>query len=148
MRPGEPVECAIWLSGTETAEQIERWKTQDCADIARRTEEVYGVRLGPWKFETKRPGEDRVPPVPDHINGPDVQLLVGVALVAYGKPRIEHETGFVADLDKDDLKKLRALTRRARAKAGHPPLTNRQCDQIIEALGPKVALKELRRSVN
>ena len=148
MRPGDRVECAIWLSGTETEQEIARWKTVDCHEIARRTEEHHGVALGPWTFVIKRPGEERVPPVPEHIQGPDVRLLVGECVAGQGRPKVERATGFVADLGKHDLEKLRRITRRARRKAGGGLLTNSECDQIIEALGPQVALKELRRSVN
>jgi hypothetical protein len=146
MKPGDTIEIAIWLSGTETLEQIERWKTVECAGAIKQAETQHRVLIGPLEFAIKRPGEDRVPQVPDHIHGPDVQLLVGEAKVVYRPDyTLVHYTGFVADLPKDDLAKLRNLTRTAHTKT-HPGdrLTNRHCDAVIEALGPDVAVMTLR----
>ena len=146
MKPGDMLEIAIWLSGTETPEQIAQWKDIDSLAAVAHAEREFGVNIGPLEFSIKVPGEDRVPPVPDHIAGPDVKLLVGEAKVAY-RPgyTIVPATGFVSDLEKDDREKLRGITRRAHAKR-HPGdrLTDRHCDQIIEALGPDVAVKTLR----
>lgn len=144
MKPGDLAEIAIWLSGTETPEQIERWKTVDAPAALQDAERQHNVEVGPVTWTTKAPGEDRVPPVPDHINGPDVRLLIGEAKVR-GKPLITRESGFVHDLTKDDLAKLRRMTRRAH-RSMHPGdrLTDARCDAVIEALGPDVAVKTLR----
>src|SRR3990167_11391615 len=127
MKPGDIAELSIWLDGTETEQQ-------------------HGVTLGPIEFTVKRPGDDRVPQVPSHIEGPDVRLLVGEAKVVYAPQyTIQPSTAFVADLDKDDLLKLRVMTRRAHART-HPGdrLSDKHCDAIIERLGPDVAVQTLR----
>lgn len=146
MKPGDIAEVAIWLSGEETPEQIDQWKTVDCPAIMKQTEQQCGVAIGSIVFTIKRPGGERVPPVPDHIHGPDVRLLVGEATVAY-RPQytIRPSTAFVQDLDQKDRERLRQITRRAHART-HPGdrLTDRHCDAIIEALGPDVAVKTLR----
>lgn len=147
LRPGDMAEVAVWLTGTETEQQLLHWKTQICEQVKRDTEEQYHVSLGPWHFTEKQVGDDRVPPVPDYIKGPDVRLLVAEAKVGPGRarPPIKIESGFVHDLTKEDLQKLRALTRKFYAKqSGGVPLTDKDCDQIIEALGPEAALKTLR----
>jgi hypothetical protein len=146
MKAGQVAEIAIWLTGEETPEQIARWKTEECDKIMRRTEQQYGVLIGPVTFMVKRPGEDRVPKVPDHVHGPDVRLLVGEALVFERVTyTIRPATGFVHDLTKDDLEKLRRITRRAHRRA-YPGdrLSDAQCDAIIESLGPDTAVKTLR----
>ena len=135
--------------GVQAPEQIERWKTEHCAGVIKRAETQHRVLIGPLEFAIKRPGEDRVPPVPDHIQGPDVRLLVGEAKVVYRPDyTIVHYTGFVADLPKRDLMRLRRLTRQAHAKT-HPGdrLTDRHCDQVIESLGPDVAVMTLRNGM-
>lgn len=144
MKPGDIAEIAVWLTGEETPQQVAHWKAVVCEDTARSVERQYNVKLGPWEFTEKRPGDDRVPPVPDHIAGIDVRLLVAEAKAGPGRPVILKETGFAADLDKNDLAQLRRLTRAAHARA-HPgdKLTDRHCDQIIEALGPDVAVRTL-----
>lgn len=145
MRPGDLLEVAIWMTGTETAREIEHWKTVVCRDIAAEAEERNRVTVGPWTFTEKPVGAERVPPVPDHVSGPNVRLLVAEAKVGPGRPVILKETGFSADLEKNDLARLRNLTRKAHTKT-HPGdrLTDHQCDQIIEALGPDVAVKTLQ----
>lgn len=144
-KPGDIAEVAVWLTGEETDAQLFHWKTVICEQVRRDTEEQDNVTLGPWTFTEKRPEEDRVPPVPDHIHGADVRMLVAEAKVGPGRPKILKESGFVNDLTKDDLQKLRAITRRAHKKL-HPGdrLSDRHCDQVIEALGPEAALKTLR----
>src|SRR3990167_2456528 len=120
MKPGDIAELSIWLDGTETEEQIAHWKTVVCAETVKQSERQHGVTLGPIEFTVKRPGDDRVPQVPAHIEGPDVRLLVGEAKVVYAPQyTIRPSTAFVADLDKDDLLKLRVMTRRAHART-HP----------------------------
>lgn len=147
MRPGDLAEIAIWLTGEEPEPQIAHWKTVVCAHVAQEAAEQNNVEFGPWEFVEKHPGEDRVPPVPAHIHGPDVRLLVGAAKIGPVRPVIVRESGFVEDLKKDDLAKLRRLTRRAHAKENPgQKLTDRQCDQIIEMLGPDVAVKTLSKS--
>lgn len=145
MRAGDVAEIAIWLTGEETELQVGHWKTVVCAETATEAEKQHNVVLAPWTFEEKRPGEDRVPPVPDHIHGADVRLLVAYAKVYPAKPLVTKESGFVHDLEKDDLAKLRKITRHAHAKA-HPGdcLSDRHCDQIIEMLGPDAAVRTLR----
>jgi hypothetical protein len=58
--------------------------------------------------------------------------------------------GFVADLDKQDLMRLREITRKAYSEV-HPKavrLTDAVCDYYIEELGPDAAVKTLRRAVD
>lgn len=145
MKPGDTIEAAIWLSGTETEEQMLRWKNMEVPAALREAEQVYGVRIGPPEFTIKRPGDDRVPPVPAHISGPDVRLLICEAEVYPGKPAIiARQSGFVHDLRPDDLAKLRKITRRACYEKTGQRLTDHQADQIIERLGPDAAVKTLR----
>lgn len=147
MKPGDLAEIAIWMTGTEPVQHVEHWKTVVCPSIARESEDRDNIVFGPWTFIEKRPGDERCPQVPAHIHGPDVRLLVGTAKIGQGRPVITHESGFVADLTKDDLSRLRKLTRQAHSKM-HPGdrLTDRHCDQLIEALGPDVAVKTLQDS--
>lgn len=132
MKIGDLAECAIWLDGMETDTMLGRWKT-DCQYMMANEHDPV-LKLGPLKFEIKRPGEDRVPQVPDHVAGPDVRLLVATAEVIGLQPR---KASFVNDLTERDLVKLRAITRRQHGHRG--PLTDEQCDQIIERLGPMAA---------
>lgn len=145
MKPGDNVEIAIWLTGEEPLWQIEDFKlrTRVQTDNAARH---YHVEVGPFDWKIKKPGEDRVPKVPDHISGIDVGLLVGEAKVIHdSRPMIYRESGFVVDLPKAEREKLRRLTRRAHQRQ-YPGdrLNDRQCDAIIEFLGPDVAVQTLK----
>lgn len=143
MTPGESLETALWADGTETKAQLERFERDlrvNLAEIAAGN----GVIIGPLILHVKRPGDDRVPPVPDHIQGPDVRLIVAtakiVALVDTGR--------FTDDLEPDDLARLRKITRDGYAKVfpRRHPLTDRQCDTLINDLGPEAAADALRRN--
>lgn len=133
MIPGDLAECAIWITGEETTEMLRQWKA-DCAYMMSNGHEP-ALKLGPLSFEIKYPGQDRVPHVPDRIKGPDVRLLIATAEVL-GFEDVR-KASFVGDLSEADLRKLRGITRR---KLGHKgPLTDAQCDQLIDRLGPVAA---------
>lgn len=141
---GDTMETAIWLSGEETIEDRMRF-TLDAQDAFTKTVERHGFKLGPISWEEKRPWDDRVPKVPDHIHGPDVRLLVATAeIIADVGIKIE-KPGFCHDLEEKDLALLRHITRREYKNnyPGNAELTDRQCDTIINDLGPEAAVKTL-----
>jgi hypothetical protein len=133
---GDLVECAIWLDGTESEAMLRQWAT-DCPYVMANAQEPK-LKLGPVAFELKRPGEDRVPQVPDHVKGPDVRLLVGTAeLIGFEPVRKE---SFLSELSEADLVRLRQATRKAHGRK----LPDAVCDQIIERLGPVAATQDMR----
>lgn len=133
MKPGDLAECAIWLQGTETDDMLRQWKA-DCAYMMANGHDPV-LKLGPLTFEIKRPGSDRVPPVPERITGPDVRLLIATAeVLGFETAR---PASFIGDLAESDLVKLRGITRRQHGHRG--PLSDAQCDQIIDRLGPVAA---------
>jgi len=146
---GSALECAIWLDGKETAEQRRQFEA-DVRTSMTESMRQQGCVPGPLTFTERRPGEARVPPVPDHIAGPDVRLLVAECIVASHKIDVRREAGFCHDLEPADLATLRRITRRKYAeqypalvkKNGH--LTDRQCETLINDLGPETALATLR----
>lgn len=144
IHPGDMFEMAIWLNGEETPENVKRWKEETCKNAVSDAEAEHNVIIGPVSFLIKRPGEDRVPQVPDHIKGIDVRLLVAQATVFAFKPTLNDGPGFIHDVEPNDLAVLRKATREAHSKR-YPGqrLNNKQCDQIINSLGPEVALKTL-----
>lgn len=148
MKPGEVLETAIWLDGTETTELIARYK-EDCHECIRLAADEHKVLFSPIEFTEKKPGEDRVPPVPGHIHGPDVRLLIAEAMVLCHAPQIITRS-FLMDLDPKDLERLRQITRRVHAK-DRPRgalLTDAQCDAIIEEIGPQAAYETVRKAVD
>jgi hypothetical protein len=135
MKPGDLAECAIWLEGTESEAMLRQWKI-DCPYVMASAQEPK-LRLGPVSFEIKRPGEDRVPQVPDHVAGPHVRLLIATAEVLGFEPL---GGSFLGELTEADLVKLRKATRKAHGKN----LPDNVCDQIIERLGPVAATQDMR----
>ncbi len=131
MKIGELTECAIWIDGTESEAALRQWKI-DCSFMMANAQEPR-LKLGPVTFEIKRPGEDRVPQVPDHIAGPNVRLLIATAEVVGFEPL--HRESFLNELSEADLMRLRKATRKAHGKT----LPDGVCDQIIERLGPVAA---------
>lgn len=131
MKIGDLAECAIWLEGTESEAMLAQW-AKDCPYMMAHSQEPV-LRLGPVDFEIKRPGQDRVPPVPDHIKGPDVRLLVATAEVLGFEP--VRKQSFLNELGEADLMRLRKATRKAHGRE----LPDAVCDQLIERLGPVAA---------
>lgn len=143
---GDTLEAAIWLDGREKPWERIRFK-REIEDELRRVAADRGHVLGPIEWTLKLPGDERVPPVPDGIAGPDVRLLVGeVRIVGSMIPLKRALPGFAHDLEANDLAKLRQITRLQYLKnyPGYPPLTDLQCDTLINDLGPKVAAETLR----
>ena len=146
MKPGETVESAIWVDGTETPALLDRYRT----DVSGALLEIAGshnVALTPLRWSEKLPGDDGVPEVPDHIQGPAVKLLVAECDV-----KALPTSNFIADLEPRDLALLRRLTREgyglwwAKTFKGRPvPLTNPQCDTLINDIGVEAAMDSLKR---
>lgn len=143
---GEFLETAMWLSGTETEEQLQHFCTVVARTWVDTAAERHHLLVGPLQFTLKRPGENRVPPVPKGVSGPDVRMLVIEAEVLRWLEPGRQGAGFLAELEPDDLQTLRRATRRAhrRAHPGMPPLPDEHCDAFIEALGPEAAVAQLR----
>lgn len=143
---GQLIEVAIWLNGQETEEDLRRWVEETIPSTFKAAEARDRIVLGSVRYTEKLPGQDRVPPVPRHISGPNVRLLVAEAVVL-GKTKPVIEVGFIGDLTDEDLQRLRRLTRRAhqRAHPDFPPLTDAQCDAVINMMGPQAAVATLRK---
>lgn len=141
MRILDVIENAVWMTGDEPPEMVKKYK-QDVMDLMDETCRLYGFVHDPVAFTEKLPGDDRVPQVPDHIQGSKVRLLVGEALITKELPR--KQASFIAGLDKKDLDKLRKITRRTYAKFYRTLIGNETCDEIIEALGPAAAVATLK----
>lgn len=145
MKIGDTIESAIWLNGDETLEQRQRFE-HDVTHAIERVCRDEGLLHGPVTFIEKSPMDDRVPEVPEHIQGQRVRLLVGEAEIVAKRPE-EKPGSFIANLDRMDLIRLRKLTREAHRKQNDGGLSDSQCDAIIEQYGPEAALETLRKGV-
>ena len=147
MKIGTVLEAAVWVTGEESPEMLDRF-SKDLLRAVDRKCEMEGVLHGPLRMIFKHPSEDRVPAVPDHVQGICVRFLIGEADVVGYKP-ITSEGSFIANLDKKDLVRLRVITRQAAKKhLGDGHLTDQQCDEVIEELGPGAALDTLKDGVD
>lgn len=146
MRPGDTIESAIWLTGEETQDLRDRYE-DDVRNAVSYICHEKGYTHGPVRFVEKRPGAERVPAVPDHVQGIDVRLLIGEADVTGNVPQLERRS-FIGDLDAKDLERLRTVTRREYERA-HPgqSLSNEECDDIIDELGLEAAVEAVRKAV-
>lgn len=155
MKLGEAIEAAVWITGDETPETRTRYK-QDVSNAIDAFCSETGFLHGPVRFIEKSPGEDRVPAVPEHIEkrlrlgeieGPRIKLLVAESEIIAPAPQT-NKGSFVVDLDKVDLEHLRAVTRNAHLQHFDKTITDPECDDVIERIGPEVALTILRRTVH
>jgi hypothetical protein len=73
-----------------------------------------------------------------------------MAVVLTERAAVVPATGFIYDLTAKDLARLREVTRLMHYQAypDSPLLTDAECDEIIERIGPQVALKNLRGAVD
>lgn len=149
IKPGEAFETAIWMDGRETKQQFQACVNDMCEAFSRMAEQ-NGVVIAQPTFTIKAPGDDRVPPVPDDIQGPRVTLLVGEAMIVAYARQASPAGGFVQQLDVIDRERLRIITRHAhqRQSPGAPRLTDAECDAIAEEIGPKSAVKAIQAMVD
>ncbi len=145
MKTGDTLESAVWLTGAEPPEMRAQYEsdTVEAIDYFCRQN---GFAHGPVEFTEHLPG-GVIPPVPDHISGPRVRLLKAEAMVTDTVPATS-QGSFTAQLEKSDLRRLRIITRQARLKHSGEYLSNRECDEVIEEIGPEAALATLRRTVH
>lgn len=149
MNVGEELETAIWLDGKETEEDLRRFVEVEVPRFYQQAQHQTGLVFGLVEWATKRPGEDRVPPVPDHISGPDVRLLIANAQAVDYVPDDAPLQPWFLELDPVDLKTLRILTRRLwkkRDASANP--TNQQVDNMINKIGPKAAMDALKEAID
>lgn len=144
MKVDDLIESAVWITGDESPATRERYE-QDVRDAVGQLCSEEGLEHGTVVFLEKRPGDDRVPQVPDHILGSRVRLLVGEAQIL-GHRVIDSNGSFIANLDKKDLNRLRQITRNQYIKKNlcHH-LSDSDCDKYIELYGPEAAIETLRK---
>ena len=140
---GDLIESAIWMTGDEGPSTRIRFE-QDVRQAVAVMCSEQGFEHGPVTFTEKRPGEDRVPQVPDHVQGSRVRLLVCEALIT-SRSVATSEGSFIANLDKKDLVRLREITKNTWRKRTGFILADEDCDKYIEEFGPEAALDTLRK---
>lgn len=138
MKIGDTMELGMWVTGEES---------ESLYELHQKTiEEAFDRISKGWKrsktlWLLKHPMDDRVPEVPDHIQGIEVRLLVAESTLL-GREVQSPKGSFIANLEKKDLDRLRRITRKNRT------LSDEQCDEIIEILGPESALETLRHGLH
>lgn len=142
MKLGDLVENSIWITGDEPDSLLNRYK-RDVTESIDELCEHKGFFHGDVTFYEKRPEDEDVPEVPDHIQGSKVRLLCAESPVIKKRPE-KIESSFVHNLDKKDLARLRRLTRVASMKYYKRMISNSECDEIIEAIGPEAAIETMR----
>lgn len=147
LRPGEVLQTGVWLTGMEAEGMPERFANDMRANLDSMAT-ANGVIIGTLEMTFMRPGEERVPPVPDEIHGPNVRFLVAEATVVSVLP-VANESNFVADLDEKDLTRLVTILRRVHQSynPGKPELSLEKCHEYINLNGPDAALAAMREQV-
>ena len=75
LKVGDVIENSIWITGDEPYGMKERYRV-DVSGTINDLCAKEGFEHGPITMIEKRPGDHRVPKVPDHIQGQKVRLLV------------------------------------------------------------------------
>lgn len=164
LRPGDTIELAIWLSGSETPEHIRSFMADDAKTALDAKAKAERVSIADPEFTAKLPGDDRVPPVPPWLEQKVISLgrkpvtlslvqgrepktyvapvlLVAGAMVLGPKQSLQQK-GFLADLSPSDLADLRKRTREVwdKSRVGWRTLTDQECDKLIDEHGPDAAV--------
>jgi len=142
MKLGDVIENAIWMTGDESVDLKAKYRN-DVLGTMDDLCEREGFIHGPITMHELRPGDDRCPEVPSHIHGSRVRLLV-VESTLVTKLVVDSVPSFVDNLERADLVKLRKITRDRVAKDLKRIISNKECDEIIEMLGPDAAVSALR----
>lgn len=143
---GATLETAIWYDANVTPDPVAVSGAQ-IADAFKHRCETNKIKVSDPKFKILKPGDDRVPEVPRWLEKtPGViprLLLAEVVVLGTLEPDLPE---LVGDLDKKDLQKLRAATRRQHRKTRphEKPLSDHECDKIINAAGINVVMEQLR----
>ena len=142
------IEFAIWYDANEHLDPINSCgeSIKDALDAICAKNKVGHGKIS---YEILKPEDDRVPSVPRWLeitNGVIPRLLVATAKTSsclYQGPM-----GIIGDLDKKDIARLRVIVQRVHKKF-HPkttPLTDPECDRIIDQQGMDVVMDQLRSS--
>lgn len=148
-KPGNEVEFAIWYNANEHSDPINSCG-ESIKDALGAICAKNNVGYGEISYEILKPGDDRVPSVPhwlETINGAIPRLLVATTKTTSNVH--QEPTGIIGDLDKKDIARLRVITRKGHYMS-YPntiPLTDYECDQIIDKLGLQVVTDQLSSSI-
>ncbi len=142
---GSELEFALWYDANEHLDPINSCSAsiKDTLDIICAKNKIIHGNIN---YEILKVGDDRVPLVPrwlEVIDGALPKLLVATTKIT-GNDRQE-SMGIIGDLDKKDVVRLRVITKRQYHKV-YPkdnPLTDHECDQIIDKLGLEVVMDQL-----
>ena len=150
MKSGDMLEVGMWLAGSETADEINHYIDELAREALRQGAAENGFDIAPELIvEFKAPNEDRVPEVPDGVQGPKVTFLIVEAQVIDSILSAKPPSLFtVEQCGPDDLRQLRNIMRRAYREhmpVQMPRLSDRQCDTLINNLGPESAELALRQ---
>ncbi len=147
--PSNEIEFAIWYDASEHLDPI-----NSCSESIKDALDAIctnkNVGHGEISYEILKPGDDRVPLVPrwlEIITGAIPRLLLATTKTTSSLHK--GPTGIIGDLDKKDIARLRAITRRVHRKS-YPKttsLTNQECDRIIDQIGMEVVMAQLRSNV-
>ena len=148
IEPGRELEIAIWYDANKYLDPMNSCdeSIKDMLDIVCAKNKVVRADID---YEILKPGDDRVPPIPrwlEIVDGVVPRLFVATAKIVSNVH--QEPIGIIGDLDKKDIIKLRFITKREYHKV-HPnstPLTNHECDQIIDKLGMQIVLDQLGSS--
>lgn len=146
MNVGDIIEAAMWVTGDESPDLRRRYE-KDVTEAIYETCATERFLCGPITWAEKLPEDERSPPVPDNLQGQRVRLLVAEADIVGLMPETNPDS-FIANLELDDLKRLRGITRAVHVKQFKKLITDAECDEVIEALGPDAAIDALRNGAS
>ncbi len=145
------LEVAVWYDANEYVDPIKHCSEsiKDMIDImCAGTKDTHGD----IDYKILKPGDDRVPSVPrwlEKTKNATPRLLIATTKTRLMSSVCQETMGIVGDLDKKDIARLRYITRRAHHME-YPrgdPLTDYECDQIIDKLGLEIVMDQLKSSV-
>ncbi len=146
-KKGDRLEAALWYNPLHPQEIASA--KDGIRKAVQSIAEQYQLIVGPVEWTDFAPGDARIPDPPPHMPR-GVRLMLGEAEVLAQIEAPAAPKPFVDDLERVDLVRLRTITRDAYARnyPDAPALTDAQCDEVIEQIGPESAMRAVRASVD
>lgn len=135
---GDMLEASLWYNSLNPLDKVAAQRgVRECLEIMA---QACGLLIGDIIWEDIGPEDGRVPEPPEAYYGAPMCLYGQAPVVAARRAPV---SAFTHELEDEDLERVRTHTRKAAAGYGQY-LSDEECDEIINRIGPDAAVARLR----
>ena len=142
---GDNIDCALWFNSLNPKDRAdaERGLKMTLDTIAA----ANGFTLAPMETEEIGPLDSRIADLPPEQYHGAPKVLYATAKIVKVSTLRAAVSAFTHELDRQDLERLRGMTKRVARQYGQT-LSTREADDIINRTGPEAALASLEKTVH